>query len=452
MTVATLALPQLRIKAPELRGAVYDLGGNRDAECCVEGRAGTGKTVGICFKIHTMLLKYPGSKWLMARKYNTDLTGSAVATYKAILHPSHGVVPFGGSKFEPPSFRYPNGSALVIAGLDKPEKVQSKEYEGAFINEATECDLEDIEFVGMRLRPRLDSPDVPYRQLIMDCNPSYPTHWLNERMNAGATTRMISHWEDNPRFFNRITQDWTEAGHEYIGKLDKLTGVRRSRFFSGLWAAAEGTVYEDSWDRSKNVIARFPIPLSWPRYLFVDFGFQNPFVCQWVARDDDGRLIVYREIYMSHRLVEDHAKQIRAISRWGQDNGDPLPREVICDHDAEGRATLERYLGLMTMPATKNVSAGIQAMAARLRPAGDGRPRLLYCADGLVERDPELVSRKKPTCTIEEFDSYIWDTSNGAKQGDKPVKEDDHGLDTSRYACARFDLRPTDVRYSQRVY
>jgi hypothetical protein len=224
-----------------------------------------------------------------------------------------------------------------------------------------------------------------------------------------------------------------------------------ARYRYGIWAAAEGTVYEDSWDRARNVIERFPVPREWPRYLCVDFGYTNPFVCAWWAMDPDGRLYCYREIYKTKTLVEDHAKQIKHYSRWGLEGGDPLPREIICDHDAEDRATLERHLGLITRPAHKSVRDGIQATAARLRPAGDGKPRLMYFRDALVERDMELVRQKKPACTIEEPESYVWAENNlGIKE--EPVKENDHGMDQSRYMVARFDLKPTTVRYSQRVY
>lgn len=445
-----IATPEIHIGPPELRGNNLAIGANHDIEVCLDGPAGTGKTFAILYKLHMLLLTHPHAQALVARKSNTALAGSAMATYRNdVLDPREGVRYFGGNKVRPAGFEYPNGSFIAVNGIDKRDKIKSWEFDIAYINEATECDVEDIEFVRMRLR----KGNIGFHQLLMDCNPDAPTHWLNQRMNDGLTTRLISRHEDNPRYFDLKTGDWTEAGRDYIfGILGGLTGVRLARYRYGQWAAAEGTVYEDSWDRARNVIPRFAIPREWPRYLCLDFGYTNPFVCKWYARDPDGRLFCYRELYRTKRLVEDHCKQIRAVSRWGQDGGDPLPREIIADHDAEDRATVERHLGMMTMPAHKNVSAGIQAVAARLRPAGDGKPRLYYFADALIERDPELAAHKKPTCTIEEFDSYVWDTSNGAKQGDHPVKEDDHGMDTDRYMVARFDLRPTDIRYSQRVY
>jgi phage terminase large subunit len=443
------SLAELRIPAPELRGASLALGSCRDIEVCLDGPAGTGKTVGALYKVHVLLSYYPGAKWLVARKHNTDLAGSAMATYREhILDVREGVRYFGGNKVKPAAYEYPNGSQLIVNGLDKPDKVKSWEFDGALINEATECDVEDIEFVRSRLR----HGKLPYHQLIMDCNPGAPNHWLNQRMNEGITTRLVSRHEDNPRYYDLKTNDWTEAGREYIfGTLGGLTGVRLLRLRYGQWCASEGAIYQDSYDRARNVIAPFDIPKDYPRYISIDFGYIHPFVCKWYALDPDGRLICYREIYKTKTLVEDHAKQIKQLSRWGQPNGDPLPREIICDHDAEDRATLERHLGLMTMPAHKGVSDGIQAVASRLRPAGDGRPRLMYFSNCLVERDQDLARMKKPTCTIEEFDSYVWE-EDASGQKDKPKKESDDGMDSDRYMVARFDLKPTTIRYSSRVY
>lgn len=449
--IGTTEKTELVLPAYEIRGAVWKLGQCHDIEVGIDGPAGTGKTLGTLYYIHTLLLMYPGAKFLVARKFNTDLAGSAMATYRdRVLHPDEKIPYFGGNKVEPACYRYPNGSRLIVNGLDKPGKVKSMEFDGIYINEATECDLNDVEFCRMRLGRR---GKIPWQQLIMDFNPDAPTHWLNERMNNGTTTRLLSRHEDNPYFWDAKLQDWTPEGRHYIYDiLGGLTGVRLARYRYGIWAAAEGTVYEDSFDRARNVIDSFPIPPEWPRYLAVDFGYTNPFVCQWYALDPDGKLYCYREIYKTKTLVEDHAKQIKHVSRWGQSGGDPLPRAIICDHDAEDRATLERHLGMITTPAIKNVSAGIQAVASRLRPAGNGKPRLMYFNNALVERDMDLAQRKKPTCTIDEFDTYIWDTSNGAKQGDHPVKIDDHGLDCTRYMVSSRDSRPTSVRYSGRVY
>ncbi len=229
----------------------------------MDGPSGTGKTFACLLKLHVLLSLYPGSKALVARRSNTALAASAMATYRNhILHPQEHVRFYGGSHVKPAAFEFPNGSILAMTGLDRAEKIKSTEWDYAFLNEASECSKSDVEFVRSRLR----NGKGPYHQLIMDTNPDAPTHWLHSRMNAGITTRVLSRHEDNPWLFDARTQDWTPAGRDYIyGVLGGLTGVRLSRLRYGIWCAAEGTVYQDSWDRSRNVIGGVLIPREWPR-------------------------------------------------------------------------------------------------------------------------------------------------------------------------------------------
>jgi len=164
-------------------------------------------------------------------------------------------------------------------------------------------------------------------------------------------------------------------------------------------------------------------------------------VCQMWAEDPDGRLYLYREIYHTKRTVDQHAQTIRSLVM--NERGSwitPRPRSIVADHDAEGRATLEKELGHSTEAAHKSVLEGIEAVQTRLRPAGDGLPRLFIIRNALHERDEELAEASKPTCTAEEIPAYVW--SNRSKEG--PVKEDDHGCDAMRYVAAHrdFGIRP----------
>src|SRR5215472_2134160 len=114
----TATATEIRIPAPELRGANFALGANRDLEVCLDGPAGTGKTFAALYKVHLLLLLHPGAKALVARKTNTALAGSAIATYRDhILDPNEGVNYFGGNKIKPAAFEYPNGSVMVVSGL-----------------------------------------------------------------------------------------------------------------------------------------------------------------------------------------------------------------------------------------------------------------------------------------------------------------------------------------------
>lgn len=423
-----------RAKDFEPRGAALAVFTNKSPEVLLAGPAGTGKSRAALEKLHLCASKYAGMRGLILRKTRRSLTQAAMVTLeKIVLDPVDGVQ-FRTTEQE---YRYPNGSAVIVAGLDKASKVMSQEYDVAYVQEATELTEDDWESLTTRLRNGV----MPYQQLLADCNPDAPSHWLKHRADRGAVVMLESRHEDNPALWDDETGDWTDFGRVYIDKLDSLTGVRYQRLRLGRWAAAEGIVYE-GWDRAIHLLNPFPIPTDWPRYWAIDFGYTHAFICQWWAEDPDGRLYRYREIYKTQRLVEDHARDMLDLSK-----GEPKPRAIICDHDAEGRATLERHLGMKTTPAKKTVQDGIQAVAARLRPAGDGRPRLFLVRDAVVERDPALDDAKRPCSTEEEFDGYVWDTRAGRKKGEEPVKENDHGLDALRYMVAHQDLKHRAVMY-----
>jgi PBSX family phage terminase large subunit len=427
-------------------------------EVLVSGPAGTGKSRACLEKLLLLALNNPGFKALIVRKTAVSLSSSALQTWRRIVAKEALAVGvcwfYGGSVEEPAQYRFKNGSSIAIGGMDKPSKIMSTEYDVIYAQESIELTVDDWEALLSRLR----NYRISYQQLLADANPDRPTHWLRQRVSEGKTVMLESRHEDNPMLFDDAGQ-LTEKGADYLATLDLLTGVRRSRLRLGQWVSAAGSVYEDEFDPAVNVVDRFEIPADWGRIWSVDFGFVHPFVLQCWAQDPDGRLYLYREIYRTRRLVEDHARDIlRRVTKLlpgcidtgndlaaSIDDGrrvwtEPAPRLIVCDHDAEDRATLERHLGMGTTPAHKTVSEGIQAVAARWRREEDGKPRLALLRDSVIERDPLLEQAKKPTCTADEVPGYMWDMRDGKVTKDQPLKQDDDGCDALRYTVAECDL------------
>ena len=437
---AELEPPRQNVHTFTPRGVARELFARRESEVLVSGPAGTGKSRACLEKLHALMLANPGARGLMVRKVRDTLSTTGLVTWREHVIPeaiAAGVVSYyGGSAAEPPQYRYTNGSRVMIGGMDKPTKIMSSEYDVVYVQEAVELTTTDWENITTRLR----NGKISFQQLIADCNPDAPTHWLKQRADRGVTVLLHSRHEDNPRLFTEDGEP-TSVGASYISKLDMLTGVRYQRLRHGRWTAAEGLVY-DGYDPGVHHRPLADPPKDWTRYLSIDFGYTNPFVCQWWAQDGDGRLYLYRELYATQGLVEDHARTILASSL----RGEPQPFAVICDHDAEDRATLERHLGMPTTAAQKTVSDGIQAVQARLRVQPDGKPRLYVNPAAVIRRDQALVDAGRPTCTTEEFPGYVWETAKeGSVAADKgpkeqPLKRDDHGMDALRYMVAHLDL------------
>lgn len=423
------------------RGAARELLRRRDKEVVLSGPAGTGKSRACLEKVNLAALKYPGMRALIVRQVRDTLSSTGLKTLEEFVIAEQlavGAVTYkGASGREPARYRWHNGSELWVAGMDKPSKIMSTEFDMIYIQEATEISPVAWESLKTRLRRYV----MPYRQIIADCNPDSPTHWLKQRADSGQCVMIKSRHEDNPLLFGDDGA-MTPEGVDYIDTLDALTGVRKARLRHGEWVAAEGVIF-DEFDSARHLIDPFKVPTDWPRIWTVDFGYVHPFVAQWWARDPDGRLYRYREIHMSGRMVEDHAKQmmraVLRVPRWLDDERrwehkgwrEPKPIAVICDHDAEDRETLRRYLGMTTVKANKVVKRGLEATNKRFRDN-----RLFLVRGALVEQDKKAVAARKPTCTEQEVGGYVWNENK-----EEPVKEDDDGCDGMRYAVAHFDLR-----------
>ena len=391
---------------------------DRSLTMLLTGSAGGGKSRLAAEKIHGFMLKYPGATGLMLRKAREYASKSIVPF---LLSTVIGKTPGVTYKKMDNTFVYGNGSMLYVGGMrdeSQREGVRSIGPAGgldiAWMEEATQFVEQDYNEVLARMRGRAAS----WQQIILTTNPGAPAHWIKRRLIDGGEAHV---------YYSRAT-DNPHNPPAYLSTLAKLTGVLRLRLGLGKWVQAEGAVYPD-FDPALHVLEPFPIPAGWRRFLSIDFGYTNPFVCQWWALDEDDRMYLYRELYMTQRTVRVHAALINALSQGERYD------YVVADHDAEDRATL-RESGIHTMAAQKEVTVGIQEVAERLKVAGDGRPRLFVLRNALVELDDSLEAAKRPTCTLEEFDSYSWPPSrDGTATKEAPVKDNDHGMDALRYAA-----------------
>lgn len=440
----------------------------KDHEIVIAGPAETGKTLAALQKLDTLCWKYPGMQCLIVRKTRISAVTSVLKTYErrvlgawdaAAKQVDAGKTPVRKHGGESPEFyEYPNGSRVWVGGMDKPEKVLSSEYDVIYANQAEELTLTDWETLATRCTGR--AGNMPYPQLIGDANPGPPTHWILARRDDGVLTFIESRHEDNPTLFDPDTGRLLPQGRQTMVILNNLTGVRKQRLRYGKWVQAEGVVY-DNWDRAVHLIDPFAIPEDWRRIRAIDFGYTNPFVCQWYAIDEDGRMYLYREIYMSGRTVSEHADEIKRLesgqprSLWSEmddaqkdsawkEHGENIIG-TVADHDAEDRATL-RKCGIPTTAAKKEVSPGIQAVAERLKVAGDGRPRFFVFNGALVEVDDSLREKKYPICTEQEFDVYEWpEGKDGKPVKEAPIDIHNHGMDAARYAVMHEE-RPARMK------
>lgn len=262
--------------APVFYGGALELWRYKGQEVILSGPYESGKTLPALTKLHALLVKYPKSRAFITRQTYKSLLATALVTYENKVLPVHPDSPdspvrkYGKSK--PEFYEYPNGSHLLVVGMDNPDKILSGEFDFGYVNQAEELLLDAWEKLVARCTGR--AGNAPYTQVMADCNPSFPQHWILHRKPLKLLEQLHRH---NPSLCNPVTGEWTPQGQRTLTILGSLTGIRKLRGFEGRWVAAEGVVYEFS-DVHRMPRSKVPEIRRW--YLSVDFGFTNPFVCQ----------------------------------------------------------------------------------------------------------------------------------------------------------------------------
>lgn len=327
---------------------------------------------------------------------------------------------------------------IVATGLDSSgtdiNPLASEEFSHMFAEEATEISFEEY---NEKIRRCLRLPGAKHHQIMSLCNAGAPSSWIYEKF----------YLERDPAFKviegQTIPESCGVLPASYYEYLRSLPGVYGLRYRENRWIAIEGLVYpfnpKEQYLSVEEWQARgfpWPIPASWRCVQANDFGFDHPFVYQWWRVSPSDVWVLVAQIYKSMRVVEDHAVQIRDVSR-----GMGFRPYTFCDHDAEDAATLRKH-GVATRNAFKDRRWGQQAVYKRFPHTDPANPeeltdcRVYFLKDSLLEVDYARKVAGLPTRTVEEFPTYVW--QKGAGREDMS-KEKDDGCDTMRMAMATHD-------------
>ena len=298
-------------------------------------------------------------------------------------------------------------------------------FEGRKID-AIYCDEQcknDSHAIFTEMQARLEMPDS---FLAWSMTPIRPQAWLEDKFNTLPPGYEVFYANLND---NRLDS----GGYVHDSVIDALIAewpeeVQETRI-KGRFASFMGAVYK-TFSKQTHVIPRFHIPSQWERYRGIDFGFNNPFVCVWLARDGDNRWYVYDEHYRAQSTLATHASRIKAIG------GADIYAATYADHDAQDRAELWEY-GIQTTPAKKAVRNGIEAVQRALKVQGNGKPRL-YIFDHCVNVIRELAAYHYPEGT------------DLRDPNDEPAKKDDHTVDAVRYVIYSTELDASMILFSDR--
>ena len=234
-------------------------------------------------------------------------------------------------------------------------------------------------------------------------NPDSPYHWLKTDWidaDKGMVTQKLT-IDDNihlaPVFVNALKREYT--------------GLFYKRYILGQWVVAEGAVY-DMFDDKIHVVSELP---RMKRYFVgVDYGTNNPTVFILIGQSMDNKFYICREYYHDggNSRQKTDAEYVKDLKGF-------LPKQyenVVIDPSAKSFIVACQRAGIKHIRQADNaVLDGIRSVGSLLH------NNLLFC-------------HKSCTNTIREFQSYSWDIKAQEKGEDKPMKENDHALDGTRYA------------------
>jgi phage terminase large subunit len=176
------------------------------------------------WKIHELAKNYDHMRALVIRKQRSDLSETGLVTFERdILGTGSSLVIDGPRRQYRHAYILPNGSNIVIGGLDKPGKILSSEYDIIYVQQAEELAPADWETLITRLSGLALPADQ--QQLIGDCNPASPQHWIMQRSLEGNLKLWETYHTDNPLLHDG--ENWTTFGREYLDRLmASLTGTK----------------------------------------------------------------------------------------------------------------------------------------------------------------------------------------------------------------------------------
>ncbi|MBQ2801721.1 MAG: PBSX family phage terminase large subunit [Lachnospiraceae bacterium] len=252
-----------------------------------------------------------------------------------------------------------------------------------------------------------------------NCNPDGPYHWFKRNW--------IDKRKEKNLIYLHFTMDDNLSLSEKIKKRyrNMYSGVFFKRYILGLWAMAEGIIY-DMFDESRHVIRKLDNIEKGNYFVSCDYGTQNATVFLLWCKDTAGRWICIREYYYSGRDVgkqKTDTEYADDLEKWL----DGLePEKIIIDPSAASFIAELKKRGYRIKKAKNDVLDGIRYVSSLLN-------------------EDKIAIHEICKNTMIEFSSYIWDEKAAERGEDKPVKQFDHCLDALRYFCYTIIRKPSGI-------
>lgn len=296
------------------------------------------------------------------------------------------------------------GRKLYIVGASDERaetKIRGTTFAGAYADELT---LIPESFFKMMLS-RLS---VPGAQLFATTNPDSPFHWL-KRDYLDKTDLDMS-------VFKFCMDDNPSLEEAYKNNLKKeYTGLWYQRYIEGKWVLAEGTIF-DFFNISEHVINSIPGRADY--YICgVDYGSNNPCAFSLIGVSET----TYPRIWLEDEYYYDSKKELKGKvdSEYASDLYNFVRnRHIKAIYIDPSALSFKMELQRLKLPVVDAVN--------------DVLPGIRFHGSLLQNGDFKICSHCKNA--IQEYGTYRWDDKAQMRGEDKPLKQNDHLMDSIRYA------------------
>lgn len=318
------------------------------------------------------------------------------------------------------------GHVLMLRNLDDPSKYLSSEFALIAVEELTMSPEQKFH----QLRGRLRWTGIPDPKFIAATNPGQIGHlWVKQRWIDRKFPKEEMSIAGQFAYVPALPTDNPHLADSYLDTLKSLPEKLRKAYLEGNWDIFEGQYFTE-WDKTRHVIPPFPVPQAFKRFRAYDHGRSAAACCKWYALDYDGRIYVYKELYVKGLNVDQIAEKINEMSAgeyYEYSVADPAIFANIGFVDKFGGQTIAESFarrGIMFIPGSNRRVDGWAVMHQYLfwdesKKDNEGRvipPKILYfstCYDS-IRTIPALVH-------------------DGNKPEDIDSKGEDHAADTDRY-------------------
>lgn len=290
------------------------------------------------------------------------------------------------------------GRKILLEGANDARaesKIRGLTLQGAYCDELTQFPQDFFAMLLSRCRK-------PQAKLFATTNPDSPSHWLK--------VRYIDRKELDLLDIKFTLDDNTSLDPEYAKNIRlEYTGIFYQRFILGQWVLAEGLIYP----MYQTAIASPPDSVAEMYVLSVDYGTQNAFAALLWGRYNDVWYAIDGYYYSGRDT---------SIQKTDNEYADDIEKFVK-------KYTDKRMMTIIDPSASSFIALLRKKSWARVKKADnavlDGiRETATAMQKGLIKISPAIKEWKK------EVEGYVWDSKSIEE---KPVKIDDHYMDSMRY-------------------